>query len=124
MIDVPRVELAPGYSVANIINGCWQLSPNHGGGPSSTRNTENHFAQLVDHGFTTFDCADIYTGTEEALGKFRRSRADRDQIQIHTKFVPNKQSLGQLNDNKIDAAIDLSRKKLGVDRLDLVHDHH
>jgi len=123
MIEVPRVELAPGYSVANIINGCWQLSPGHGGGPSSTRNTKNHFAQLIDHGFTTFDCADIYMGTEEILGEFRRSLVNRDQIQIHTKFVPNKQSLGQLNDRKIDAAIDLSRKKLGVDRLDLVQFH-
>lgn len=123
MIEVPRVDLAPGYSIANIINGCWQLSPGHGGGPSSVRNTKNQFAQLVDHGFTTFDCADIYAGTEETLGEFRRSLTDGDQIEIHTKLVPNKQSLGQLSDRKIDAAIDLSRKKLGVDRLDLVQFH-
>ena len=123
MIDVPRVNLAPGYSIANIINGCWQLSPGHGGGPSSARNMKNRFAQLVDHGLTTFDCADIYTGTEELLGEYRRSLSDGDQIQIHTKFVPNKQSLGQLNNRKIDAAIDLSRRKLGVDRLDLVQFH-
>lgn len=123
MIDVPRVNLAPGYSIANIINGCWQLSPGHGGGPSSVRNIKNQFAQLVDHGLTTFDCADIYTGTEELLGEYRRSLSDGDQIQIHTKFVPNKQSLGQLDDRKIDGAIDLSRKKLGVDRLDLVQFH-
>ncbi len=123
MIDVLRVNLAPGYSIANIINGCWQLSPGHGGGPTSGRNIKNLFAQLVDHGFTTFDCADIYTGTEELLGEYRRSLSDADQIQIHTKFVPNKQSLGQLNDRKIDAAIDLSRKKLGVDRLDMVQFH-
>lgn len=57
------------------------------------------------------------------MGEFRRSLSDGDQIQIHTKFVPNKQTLGQLNDRKIDAAIDLSRKKLGVDRLDLVQFH-
>jgi aryl-alcohol dehydrogenase-like predicted oxidoreductase len=123
MTDFPRVNLAPGYSIANIINGCWQLSPGHGGGPSSARDMKNRFAELVDHGLTTFDCADIYTGTEELLGEFRRSLSDSDQIQIHTKFVPNKESLGQLNDRKIDAAIDLSRKKLGVDRLDLVQFH-
>ena len=123
MIDVPRVELAPGYSIANIINGCWQLSPGHGGGPSSTSKIKNRFAELVEHGFTTFDCADIYSGTEDVLGEFRRSLTDGDQIQIHTKFVPNKQTLEQLSDEKIDAAIDLSRKKLGVDRLDLVQFH-
>jgi len=123
MIEVPRLELAPGYSIANIINGCWQLSPGHGGGPPSCKQTINHFSKLVDHGFTTFDCADIYTGTEEILGKFRRSLVEGDRIQIHTKFVPNKQSLDQLSEAKIDAAIDLSRKKLGVDCLDLVQFH-
>lgn len=123
MTDVPRVDLAPGYSIASIINGCWQLSPGHGGGPSSAKEIKNRFAQLVDHGLTTFDCADIYTGTEELLGEFRRSLSDGDQIQIHTKYVPNKETLGQLDDRKIDAAIDLSRKKLGTDRLDLVQFH-
>ncbi len=123
MLEVPRLELAPGYSIANIINGCWQLSPGHGGGPSSSKQTINQFSELVDHGFTTFDCADIYAGTEETLGKFRRTLADGSRIQIHTKFVPNKQSLDRLSEAKIDAAIDLSRQKLGLDCLDLVQFH-
>lgn len=123
MPDVPRVELAPGYSIASIINGCWQLTPDHRGGPSSARSVKQRCAELVDHGFTTFDCADIYSGTEEMLGKFRSARADRDNIQIHTKFVPNRHTLAQLNDRAIDNAIDLSRMKLRMDRLDLVQFH-
>ena len=120
MTDVPRIELAPGYSIASIINGCWQLSAGHGGGPDTTKNSLRRFAELVEHGFTTFDCADIYTGTEELLGEFRRTLADPDTIQVHAKFVPNKQSLANLDDRKIDASIDLSRRRLGVERLDLV----
>jgi len=123
MTECPRVELAPGYSIAQVINGCWQLTPDHGGGPDSRNNTLRRFAELVDHGFTTFDCADIYTGTEELLGEFRRTLSGPDPIQVHTKFVPNKNSLTELDDKAIDAAIDQSLGKLGVDRLDLVQFH-
>ena len=123
MTDCPRVELAPDYSIAKIINGCWQLTPDHGGGPESRKNALRHFAELVEHGFTTFDCADIYTGTETLLGEFRRTLSDPDTIQVHTKFVPNKNALAELDDETIDAAIDQSLRKLGVDRLDLVQFH-
>lgn len=123
MTDVPRVELVPGYSIAKIINGCWQLTPDHGGGPASRKSTLRRFAELVDYGFTTFDCADIYTHTEELLGDFRRTLDDPDTIQVHTKCVPNKNSLIELDDSKIDAAIDQSLRKLDVERLDLVQFH-
>jgi aryl-alcohol dehydrogenase-like predicted oxidoreductase len=123
MTDLPRAELAPGYSIAGIINGCWQLSPGHGGGPESKAETLRRFAELVEHGFTTFDCADIYTGTEELLGEFRRTLDDPDGIQVHTKFVPDKERLAQLDDQQVDAAINRSLAKLGVERLDLVQFH-
>ena len=57
------------------------------------------------------------------LGEFRRSLGDPDSIQLHTKYVPDKDTLGDLNNRKIDAAINLSLSKLGVDRLDLVQFH-
>ena len=60
MSEVLRIELAPGYSISNVINGCWQLTPDHGGGPGSPKAAHRIFADLVDHDFTTFDCADIY----------------------------------------------------------------
>ena len=123
MTDVPRVELAPDYSISKIINGCWQLTSDHGGGPGSKKDTLHRFAELVDHGFTTFDCADIYTGTEELLGEFRRKLSDSDAIQIHTKLVPNKDTLADLDDKKIASAIDESLRKLHAERLDLVQFH-
>ena len=123
MTECQRVELAPDYSIANVINGCWQLTPDHGGGPKSAKRTLRRFAELVDHGFTTFDCADIYTGTEELLGEFRRTLSDPDAIQVHTKFVPNKDTLAELDDKSIDAAIDQSLRRLDVEMLDLVQFH-
>ena len=123
MADFQRVELAPGYSIAPIINGCWQLAPDHGGGPASAEQSLRIFSELVDSGFTTFDCADIYEGTEELLGRFRASIADPDSIQVHTKYVPDRTTLGQLEAADIDAAIDRSLRRLGTDRLDLLQFH-
>jgi aryl-alcohol dehydrogenase-like predicted oxidoreductase len=123
MSDCPRVELAPGYWISRIINGCWQLAPDHGGGPGSSSDALRVFGELVDKGFTTFDCADIYTGTEEALGRFRRNLADPDRIQIHTKYVPNRDHLSKLSAKKVDAAIDGSLSRLGVEQIDLLQFH-
>lgn len=123
MTEPRRFELAPGYTVSRVINGCWQLTPDHGGGPGSEKETLRIFAELVDHGFTTFDCADIYIGVEALLGKFRRGLDDPDAIQVHTKFAPNRDTLHDLTDQDIDAAIDRSLKRLGVEQLDLLQFH-
>ena len=121
--DVPRIELSPGYSIARIVNGCWQLSPDHGGGPSSRQEALSTFAELVELGFTTFDCADIYVGVEETIGAFRRRLPDPDRIQVHTKLVPDRATLHRLRPQDVDAAIERSRQRLGMDRLDLVQFH-
>lgn len=123
MSEVDRVDLAPGYSISRIINGCWQLTPDHGGGPGSEKATHRIFAELVEHGFTSFDCADIYIGVEETLGNFRRSLSDPDSIQIHTKYAANRDTLHELTRKDIDAAVDRSLSRLGVERLDLLQYH-
>lgn len=123
MTDVTRVELAPGYSIASVINGCWQLSPDHGGGPRSERDTQRIFSDLVAHGFTTFDCADIYVGVEETIGRFRQTLTDPDSIQVHTKYAPDRTALAQLDDRQIDDAVDRSLRRLQVERLDLLQFH-
>ena len=123
MSDVERIELAPGYSISRILNGCWQLTPDHGGGPSSETETHRIFAELVDAGFTTFDCADIYIGVEESIGRFRKTLSDPDSIQIHTKYAPDKDTLHELTRQKTRDAIDRSLRRLGVERLDMVQFH-
>ena len=83
-----RIELAPGYSVSRVINGLWQLSLGHGSQPTDRRRTTRTLLRLVDAGFTTFDCADIYLGVEELLGgmlrELRASRKDPTSVQIHS----------------------------------------
>ena len=121
MID--RFELAPGYSICRIINGAWQLSEGHLEGGYDRGSALRDLRQLVDRGLTTFDGADIYVGVEELLGDLRRSLADSSQLQIHTKFVPDRSQLGALSRSDVEESIDRSLRRLGVERLDLVQFH-
>ncbi|MEZ5332795.1 MAG: aldo/keto reductase [Thermoanaerobaculia bacterium] len=116
-----RIELAPGYSIARVIVGCWQLAAGHGG-RWERATVLRELEALVDAGYTTFDCADIYTGVEELLGELVR-RVGSDRIQVHTKYVPDRSSLADLRAADVRAAIDRSLARLGVDRLDLVQLH-
>ena len=80
---VPRVALAPGYTIARIVKGGWQLAGGHGAVDRAAAIADMH--AFVDAGVTTFDCADIYTGVESLIGDFVRDRGRASDLQIHTK---------------------------------------
>jgi aryl-alcohol dehydrogenase-like predicted oxidoreductase len=119
---VPTIEIAPGYAIPRIITGAWQLSEGHAREPMERAAVFRRFDVLVRHGFTAFDCADIYTGVEELLGSYlqRLSPASRARIQIHTKFVPDRDDLADVDRSYVSRIVDRSLARLGVDRLDLV----
>ncbi len=128
-MSCPRHELAPGYSISRIINGGWQLSAGHSSAAIDREATIDALLQLRDGGLTTFDCADIYTGVEELFGAFLRCYRERgddpalDGVQIHTKCVPDLDDLPHLTRRHIEAIVDRSLMRLGVERLDLVQFH-
>jgi aryl-alcohol dehydrogenase-like predicted oxidoreductase len=116
-----NLHLAPGYDVPRIIVGAWQFSEGHHIEAFERDNALETFAILADAGLTAFDCADIYTGVEQMLGDFMRSReADDRRIRIHTKFVPDRDSLPDISKAYTESIIDRSLKRLGTERLDLV----
>ena len=120
-----QCTLSEGYTVSRIIKGGWQFSESHSDAKSPTP-VEDMF-EFTDAGFTTFDCADIYTGVEELIGEFRAQyRAERGEdpsVQVHTKFVPDRQKLDNISREYVERIIDRSRNRLGVDALDLVQFH-
>ena len=124
-----RYELAPGYTINRVINGCWQLSEGHSlNGPLDMNDVGRAFRMLMEQGFTTFDCADIYTGAEDFIGRFvdeLRASPDwsEDDIQIHTKYVPDLDKLGSLRFEDTQRIIDRSLTRLHRQRLDLVQFH-
>ena len=121
-MSAERIELAGGFSISRIIKGGWQLSAGHSLGTGADP-VEDMFA-FADAGVTSFDCADIYTGVEEVIGKFLAARKERlgshADIQVLTKFVPDYDALPTLNKAYVERIIDRSLKRLGVERLDMV----
>ncbi len=122
-----RIRLAPDYEISRVIRGGWQMSSGHG-----TVRSDDPVADLVafaDAGITTFDCADIYTGVEEMIGRFRRHYRDLrgaealGRIKVHTKYVPDLDILPRIQKADVERVIDQSLRRLGLERLDLVQFH-
>lgn len=120
---VPAVELAPGYRVAPLITGCWQLAADHGASSLEFEALCERWRAAVDAGYTTFDCADIYTGVEALLGRFLRRLDDPAGVQVHTKYVPDRGSLASLDRARVERAIDRSLRRLGRETIDLLQFH-
>ena len=126
-MSVDQTDLAPGYAISRMIRGGWQLAGGHGP-VDRERAIEDMFA-FMDHGVTTFDCADIYTGVEDMYGDFRRRLADRRgeeaarAFKVHTKFVPDRDMLQRIDRQYVTGIIDRSLQRLATERLDLVQFH-
>lgn len=123
-MNIARAPLRPGYDIARVIRGGWQLAGDHG----AVDRTEaiRDMEAFVDAGITTFDCADIYVGVEEMIGDFiadlrhRRGAEVAARVQVHTKLVPDLGLLETLTTDQVTAIIDRSLKRLQIDRLHLV----
>ncbi|MDO5531716.1 aldo/keto reductase [Sutterella sp.] len=121
-----RYQLTPDYATARVINGGWQLSTGHAlADPLDLLDAKRGFEVLLDHGFDTFDGADIYTGVENFYGGIIRSRraAGKTLPQIHTKFVPDLKDLARVDMAYVERIITRSIQRLGVERLDMVQYH-
>lgn len=116
------VELAPGYRISRLFKGGWHLAGGHGS--IDRKQAIEDMAAFVEAGITTFDCADIYTGVEELIGDFRRAYPElAERIRVHTKCVPDYDKLAHLKAQDIEATVDRSRARLGMETLDLVQFH-
>ncbi|OLC40154.1 MAG: aldo/keto reductase [Acidobacteria bacterium 13_1_40CM_65_14] len=123
IVELPRAQLAPGYTVSRLLKGGWQLAGGHG--PVDAAAAMADMDRFVDAGITTFDCADIYTGVEALIGEWlkRRARGAGVSVQVHTKYVPDLERLPTHSRADVERGVDRSLARLGVDRLDLVQLH-
>ncbi|HET6984754.1 MAG TPA: aldo/keto reductase [Myxococcaceae bacterium] len=119
---IPRIEIAPGITLSRLIKGGWHLAGDHG--DVDPDRAIRDMAAFVDAGITTFDCADIYTGVEELIGRFRREYPGHAaRLRVHTKFVPDLDELASVDRAYVERIVDRSLQRLGVERLDLVQFH-
>jgi len=119
-----RTRLRDDYTISRVIKGGWQLAGGHG--PIDEQQAIADMRDFVSAGITTFDCADIYTGVEELIGKFLKKyrhdfiSGELPPVQVHTKYVPDLDALATVSKVDTEKIIDRSLKRLGVERLDLV----
>lgn len=122
-----RITITPDYDISRVIRGGWQLAGGHG--PIDADSAIGDMIAFADAGITTFDCADIYTGVEELIGRFRveygnlRGAEALSRIRVHTKFVPDLAVLPVISKAYVEGVIDTSCKRLNLDCLDLVQFH-
>jgi aryl-alcohol dehydrogenase-like predicted oxidoreductase len=115
-----RIDMAPGYSISRLLKGGWHLSSGHGAGYDRDQAIRD-MAAFVEAGITSFDCADHYLGVEQLIGDFRRAHPGlAKRVQVHTKYVPDLESLATLTRADTERIIDRSLARLGVEALDLV----
>jgi aryl-alcohol dehydrogenase-like predicted oxidoreductase len=122
--ETARFALAPDLAICRILNGMWQVSGAHG-----RIDPARAVAQMFVHhdaGFTTWDLADHYGPAEDFVGAFRRQfsagrgEARLSEIQAFTKWVPPP---GAMTRAVVEAALDVSRRRMATDRLDLLQFH-
>lgn len=123
-MPVEQYPLAPGLTVCRALTGMWQVSGAHGAiDPAAALR-----AMLAYHdaGLTTWDLADHYGPAEDLIGAFRkalvtqRGEAEMARVQALTKWVPRP---GPVSRPEVAAAIDRSRRRMGVDTIDLLQFH-
>jgi aryl-alcohol dehydrogenase-like predicted oxidoreductase len=114
-----RFPLGPDLTVCRVLNGMWQVSGGHG-----RIDRERALAAMAAHvadGFTTWDLADHYGPAEDFVGEFRRRHPARvNELQFLTKWVPRP---GPMPLSVVRAAIDISRRRMATDSLDLLQFH-
>ncbi|MGH7038057.1 MAG: aldo/keto reductase [Stellaceae bacterium] len=119
-----RFPFAPDLTICRVLNGMWQVSGAHGAidpGRAVAAMFRYHEA-----GFTTWDLADHYGPAEDLIGEFRRQFAARhgaerlSEIQAFTKWVPYP---GAMTRRIVEDAIQVSLRRMGVERLDLLQFH-
>ena len=124
LAETSRFALTPDLTICRLLNGMWQVSGGHGR-IDPARAVAAMFA-YHDAGFTTWDLADHYGPAEDLIGEFRRQLAAQRgdaalaEVQAFTKWVPPP---GPMTRRIVEDAVAVSRRRMAVDRLDLLQFH-
>lgn len=120
--DEAYLQLAPELRICRLLNGMWQVSGAHG--PIDPTAAIRAMGAHQAAGFTTWDLADHYGPAEDFIGAFRReliaAHGSLGDFRAFTKWVPHPGSMQRFI---VQQAVDLSRRRMGVETLDLLQFH-
>lgn len=119
-----KFQITSDLQICRLLNGMWQVSGTHG-----LINPPQAIASMFrywDAGLTTWDLADHYGPAEDFIGEFRRQLLETRgkeavaNLQALTKWVPRP---GKMTRSLVEKSIDISRRRMKVDSLDLLQFH-
>ncbi|MUP44969.1 aldo/keto reductase [Gramella sp. BOM4] len=112
-----------GFKVSEIGMGCWQIGADWGK-QIEKEEAKHILGEAVKNEITFFDTADVYGAgrSEQILGDFFSNKGK--EIRIATKFGRNPDVYpDSYTEEALRECVDASRKRLGVDCLDLLQLH-
>lgn len=117
----PRTVLGE-IEISRIVTGLWQVADIERGGVSLDPETAaDHLQAYAEAGFSTFDMADHYGSAEIIAGRLlARYLTEADRPRAFTKWCPPP---GPMTADIVRAGIDERRRRLGVERIDLLQFH-
>ncbi|MES2532028.1 MAG: aldo/keto reductase [Pseudomonadota bacterium] len=122
-MTIETITLAPDYTISRVAKGNWQLATRHSA-PYAQEDAVEDMRRFVEAGINAFDCADHYVGVEDTIGVFRRKYPElAKRLRVSTKYTPDIDLIPRLTKRDVEEAVDLSLRRLGVERLDLVQFH-
>lgn len=116
--------LADNLKICRIVNGMWQVSGAHG--YINKNKAINSMGLFIENGFATWDLADHYGPAEDFVKEYRErcvKQQKEDSLKdtkFFTKWVPRPQ---KINKSIVRNAIDISRKRMGMQILDMLQFH-
>jgi aryl-alcohol dehydrogenase-like predicted oxidoreductase/enamine deaminase RidA (YjgF/YER057c/UK114 family) len=119
MAPIDRIELAPGFEIARVLTGMWQVADMEREGatldPDSGAREMERYARA---GFTTFDMADHYGSSELIAGRFN----GRGNVpgELLTKWVPEP---GPHTRDDVREAVERALHRMSTDVLDVLQFH-
>jgi aryl-alcohol dehydrogenase-like predicted oxidoreductase/enamine deaminase RidA (YjgF/YER057c/UK114 family) len=118
----PRIELAPGLEIPRLVTGLWQVADlERDGRTIDPERGADALAAYAAAGFDAFDMADHYGSAEIIAGRLlARAPAGGRRPLAFTKWCPEP---GPMTRETVRAGVDLARRRLGVDRIDLMQFH-
>lgn len=115
-----RYALAPDLSISRVLTGLWQVADLERTGQLPPRDAAaQSLRAYAEAGFTTFDMADHYGSAEDIVGHYRAQQLG-PPVELLTKWVPEP---GPITRDEVRTAVDRARRRMHVDRIDLLQFH-
>ncbi|EAZ79327.1 aldo/keto reductase [Algoriphagus machipongonensis] len=116
-----KIELAEDLKISRIVTGLWQIADMERDGKTlDPIATSKHMQAYMEAGLTSFDMADHYGSSEIIAGTFKNSLADKNSIQLFTKWVPKP---GKISREDVRKAVNIALVRMQQPSIDLLQFH-